>query len=313
LDKPSLEALLDQLEDIGGLELFGPEGLALLLALWRKSMKLAWARTFVMTNTELIYKAGFKNRESLNKCRHKLTQAGLIHYKPPARGKADGTYTLEFDLISAIQKRVVKEPVSQIDNSTDNIKVVKEVVSVADNFADNFPDRLADNFADNSPDNFPDTIERKKEGMQEGRIDARACIQNPWDTLKQEFEQMFRVTMKQHHYDMVNSYIDDGMDIEVILLALEDARNNAAEYPKYLWTVLNNWIDRGIRTIDDYRRHMQAQSEIAAGKEQVSPAKQGGRQNARNSSHSPTTSRKSNVVSITGNQVGWIGRPAEDI
>ncbi|MFC4768715.1 DnaD domain protein [Effusibacillus consociatus] len=240
-----MEDLLDQLENIGGLEMFGPEGLTLLLALWRKSMKLAWARTFVMTNTELIYKAGFKNRESLNNVRHKVSQAGLFHYKPPSRGKSEGIYTLEFDLVSAIQKRVVKEP-----------------VSVADNFPDNFPDRFADNFTDNLPDNFPDTNVSKLVSKLEGKLNARAreSIPDAWETIRQEFEQTFCTTMKQSHFEMIGSYLDEGMEIELILLALEDARNNQAEYPKYLWRILDAWTVRNIKTIADYRRDLQAQA-----------------------------------------------------
>jgi DnaD/phage-associated family protein len=237
---PTLEHLLDQFENIGGLDMFGPEGLTLLLALWRKSMKLAWARTFVMTNTELIYKSGLKNRESLNNHRNKLVQAGLIHYKPPAKGKSDGTYTLEFDLMEAFKKKVVKEPVSVADNLTDNL-------------ADNLPYNLPYNLADN----FPDTIDRKIDSLSDGRIEICARDNDPWEQLQKDFIATFKCMLSPQHYEMINGYLNDGMDIQVILLALEYARNNDATFPKYLWRILDTWLTNGIKTIEDYRRYMQ--------------------------------------------------------
>lgn len=259
---PTLEDLLDQLENIGGLEMIGPEGQALLLALWRKSMKLAWARTFVMTNTELIYKAGFKNRESLNNHRNKLVQAGLIQYKAPPRGKMDGTYTLEFDLVGAIRKKVVREP-----------------VSVADNLTDNILDNLVDNLPYNPTDNLADTNVSKLVSKKEGRIDTRArdslSLPGEWETLRQDFEQTFRLSMKASHYEMVNSYLEEGMQIELILLALEDARNNEASYPRYLWRILDSWSVKGIKTISDYRRHIQENLNTSGGNDKPPESKPG--------------------------------------
>lgn len=316
MDTPSLDNLLDQLEDIGGLEMIGPEGLTLLLALWRKSMKLAWARTFVMTNTEAIYKSGLKNRETLNKYRNKLVQCGFIHYKAPARGRSDGTYTLEFDLKAVQKKKVVSEAVKNPDNFADNSEVVKEVVKNPDNFADRFADNFADNFAYNSADNFADNppvssneckIASKKVSKLEGKIDARARTQDAWETLQHDFEEIFHTTMNSSHFEMVASYLNDGMEIELILLALEDARSNKAKYSKYLWTILNNWITKGIKTVDDYRKYMQTQAGLYG--QESSAQQQGRRRNARDTSDLATPARKSNVVSITGGQVGWI-RPA---
>jgi DnaD/phage-associated family protein len=323
VDTPSLDNLLDQLEDIGGLEMIGPEGLTLLLALWRKSMKLSWARTFVMTNTEAIYKSGLKNRDTLNKYRNKLVQCGFIHYKPPARGKSDGLYTLEFDLIKAFRnKKVVIEPVkipdnfndnSEVekvvknpDNFTDNHGVVEEVVKIPDNSTDRFDDNFSSNFAYNStdnsadnlkvvkevvknldnstdnsddnstdntevveevvkiPDNFADTIDRKIDRQIDCLLDKRArerknSFPDTWESIQFMFREVFGVNMSSSHYEMARSYLEDGVQPELILYAIEEAKQYNAKHPKYVWKTLDSWVINGIKTITDYRQFMQFQ------------------------------------------------------
>jgi len=97
--EPDLPGLLNQFEEIGGPEQFGPEGLAIILTLWRKSSKLGWMETFQMTNSELQLKTGIMTRKTLNVYRNKLVEAKLIEYDPPPRGSSRGSYTVSFNLL----------------------------------------------------------------------------------------------------------------------------------------------------------------------------------------------------------------------
>ncbi|MBP1992525.1 hypothetical protein [Paenibacillus eucommiae] len=103
--QPSLESLLDQYEDISGPETYGPNGTAIILALWRKSRKLGWDASFSMTLTELHYQTGIKSRTTIDTYRDMLAEAGIIAYKAPPRGKSRGEYILNFDFlrIKAVQ------------------------------------------------------------------------------------------------------------------------------------------------------------------------------------------------------------------
>jgi len=97
--EPSLDRLLDQYEDIGGPEIYGPEGTAILLAVWRKSKKLGWKESFQMTNTELSFQTGIKSRATINLHRGKLAEDGVIEYIAPPRGSSRGEYSVLFNLI----------------------------------------------------------------------------------------------------------------------------------------------------------------------------------------------------------------------
>lgn len=108
--RPTLSGLLDQLEAIGGPEQYGPVGVAILIALWRKSSKLGWMQTFQMTNSELMVQTGISTRKTLNDHRAKLVEGEIIAYVPPPNGSSRGTYRLKFDLFAVTEP--VTEPVT---------------------------------------------------------------------------------------------------------------------------------------------------------------------------------------------------------
>lgn len=118
----NISDLLNQFEAISGPEEYGPEGLAIMVALWRKSCKLGWRSAFQMTNTELMVQSGIKSRSTINSHRSKLVSAGLIGYTSPPRGGSRGDYIVSFDLI------VDGEPVQKMD------MVVGEVVHNLNHF-----------------------------------------------------------------------------------------------------------------------------------------------------------------------------------
>ena len=94
----------------------------------------------------------------------------------------------------------------------------------------------------------------------DGEIDAHAPAENPWQTMQRIFRETFGRNMTESDYKFVNGYIADGMEIEVIVFALEDAKNNQAEVPKYLWRTLGAWYTQKVLTVTDYRRHIEQQA-----------------------------------------------------
>ena len=44
------------------------------------------------------------------------------------------------------------------------------------------------------------------------------------------------------------SYLDDGMEADVIIRAIDEAIANGVKNYKYVKTILNNWIEAGVKT-----------------------------------------------------------------
>lgn len=126
MQQPDLLTLLNEFEAIGGPELYGPEGMVILLALWRKSMKLGWRSSFTMTNTELQTQTGINTRKTLNIYRKKVVDGGLIQYTPPPLGTSRGHYWISTSLLEA-----GRQPVTSGYNSE---KVVPSLVTSGYNF-----------------------------------------------------------------------------------------------------------------------------------------------------------------------------------
>lgn len=139
---PTLHGLLNDFENIGGPEVYGPEGIALIIALWRKSAKLGWKESYTMTNTEIMVQTGIKSRETINSYRNKLVKGGLFEYTAPPRGQSRGEYTMNFHFNS-------NEPVQEMDHlgegaekAVQNMDHLGEVAAKAvqemDHYTDNF-------------------------------------------------------------------------------------------------------------------------------------------------------------------------------
>lgn len=109
--EPNLHDLLNQFESIGGPEEFGPEGVAIMVALWRKSSKLNGLDKFTMTNTELQVQTGIQTRKTLNAYRSKLIEAGIIKYESPPNGSSRGTYHITFNLLEPFKPVTEPDPI----------------------------------------------------------------------------------------------------------------------------------------------------------------------------------------------------------
>lgn len=127
MPEPTIDDLLDQYEDIGGPETFGPEGTSILLALWRKSKKLGWKDQFLMTNTELQFQTGIKSRDTINNHRLKLANEKMIEYEPPPRGQSKGDYKIFFSLPGTAKAVRISDNYAEVDG-----KPVRESDHLAD-------------------------------------------------------------------------------------------------------------------------------------------------------------------------------------
>ncbi|MNW46236.1 hypothetical protein D3C74_235190 [compost metagenome] len=113
----TLSGLLDQFVLMGGPSIFGPGGLAILTALWRRSQQLGWANQFVMSHAEITVATGIRSRGTISAHCDKLQEGGYIQYLPPPKGKDGGKYTLQYKLFR-------REPVQNLNNSPKPVQIL---------------------------------------------------------------------------------------------------------------------------------------------------------------------------------------------
>jgi DnaD/phage-associated family protein len=69
---------------------------------------------------------------------------------------------------------------------------------------------------------------------------------NNWKQITKTYEKVFSRMISPYQIELIQSYIDNGMDIEVIVLALEQAGEAGASSLKYSKTILDSWTSKGI-------------------------------------------------------------------
>lgn len=228
----SVAGLLNQFEAIGGPEEYGPEGIAIMIALWRKSSKLGWKQTFQMTNTELTLQTGIKSRDTINTHRNKLVKAGLIGYSSPPRGSSRGIYTLNFDLL------VTNEVVRELDI------VVGEVVQKSDNFSevvgepvresDHFPDTVLKDLTTTTTTTTTEDWDLPERVEPDPQADGMIAILNAYCRLNQKFD--FHVRPKER--EAMGKMVAGGMPVpftirtmEGLLQAKREREGESFKYP----------------------------------------------------------------------------------
>jgi hypothetical protein len=208
---PSLDSLFDQYEDIGGPEMFGPNGTAIILAVWRKSKKLGWSETFQMTNTELQYQSGIKSRDTLNTHRDKLVSSEIIQYTPPPRGQSRGAYTVSFDLLRA------GKAVQEMDNFPDN---PSEAVQNMDHFLG------GSDKAVHKTDNFPDTV------LRAFKDTITTTDRDPFDILLDEYCMLhgkLDYHVKATDVTLMQSMVDKKIPVWLITKVMRDLHKERTE------------------------------------------------------------------------------------
>ncbi|MFF2909969.1 hypothetical protein [Paenibacillus sp. NPDC057934] len=231
--EPTMAGLLNQYEAIGGPEEYGPEGIAIMVALWRKSSKLGWRQAFQMTNTELTLQTGIKSRDTLNTHRSKLVKAGLIGYSPPPRGSSKGDYQVRFDLI--VVGEVVRKPDSFSEVSekvVQNPDHFNQVVGEPVRKLDHFPDTVLKDLITTTPTTAAgsDWIEPEVDPEANGMI----AILNAYCKLNRKLD--FHVKPKER--DAMGRMVAGGMPVpftistmESLLQAKREREGNDFEYP----------------------------------------------------------------------------------
>ncbi|MGF6354032.1 DnaD/phage-associated family protein [Paenibacillus sp. 4624] len=255
--RPTLSGLLEQFEAIGGPEEFGPEGIAIMVALWRRSAKLGWRKAWKMTNTDLMVQTGITNKGTLNAHRKKLVDAGLIAYIQPPRGQSKGDYSVEFDLLGV----GVEQNLNHSDSYSE--EVGQEVEQNLDHF-DGVGEKVGQKL-----NHFPQ-VEQKVEQildpvLKDLLLSSSASssatanenqIDRPPDPEYESFysahKRVFGFECNPFQGQQLISYIDeDKIDEAVVIRAMERAALASTGYRFTLITkILNDYLRSGAHTLE---------------------------------------------------------------
>lgn len=244
--------VLERIRPIGGIQKVGQLGFIMMQVLELRFLEMNQQWTFDMTNDELMFLTGIKNRETLNNVRNQLIQLGIIKSYKSTRGKAGGIYSLDESFYPRLSGKYADQTDRLLDNS---VNMSENQVGETDNLPDMLLDRLLDNLPDNLPDN---RVSSMKDRKIDRRIDREIETDTPdtWFQICDLWQSMFR-GMSAMDRERLSSYQDDdGMAPEVILAALEHTKQEATDSPKnYLWKTLNNWADADVKTVRDVMVH----------------------------------------------------------
>ena len=241
-----LYSLLKQFNTIGGMEETGQSGFCLLMALWQKSNELQWRNKFNMTNTELLYRAGFGSEKTLIRVRNRLTELGYIKYISPDSRRKCGTYILEFDLMGLLDR-----PEESIEG---NIKVGNEDNSVAECLPEESKDDSSghnclpgESSEVSSQGNRDVSSEGNINKLNKTKQNEDEDLHNPYVVYSKNIGPVFPDIS-----DPISQYQKDIPDEPVGEAFMIDTGNNAGSM-RYAKKVIISWLEKGIMAMDQLR------------------------------------------------------------
>ena len=221
----------------------GQSGFCLLMALWQKANELKWINQFTMTNTELLYKAGFNSEKTLIQVRNRLCQLGYFEYIKPRHRRQCGTYILEYDLIKLANylPEVSKEVSSEVSIQV-NSEVNREVNSAVSSEVNiNKLNITKQNITSSSASNDHLELDQDDEADETSEI-------------VKVFTQTFAYTPNQIQLEMLMGFLKDGLTHWHILEALKRAAEAGAKSPAYSRVILQDWLSKKAYTQEDVER-----------------------------------------------------------
>lgn len=275
-------------------------------ALWMNLMEIGIAQGmpewFDVPNVELLVRLCATDK-TLDDHRKQLVALGRIEYEGRQRSNKGGKYKI--NLFHPDGEFPVKNPVDfPVEIPTEEnipVEIPVDSSTIGNSAGESTGKNPADSFALISK-----KIDRRIDGSKEG--ETRVYVPDSWKPFVDNFESQFNIEIGAQHVQMINSYIEDGLPFEVIALAMEDAVQNEAQYPKYLWTILNGLLDNEVKTVRDYRDYMRSWQEMQQGQQQAAAGGGGGK--GRGYGKRPGTGKASGgtVVDIAAGRNGWLGK-----
>lgn len=200
------------------------------IALWHALVhvnnKAGWLEEFTVAVSVLCIKTGLSDRTITN-ARNDLKMKGYLDFRS-RKGSKSAVYILN-DLSANISYNFA------------NNEVLSEIVSC------NLSDNLSCNVSDNLSGNVSALNKLKETKQNKTKILTAATHANYFD----EYMICFGRQPNPIQIEEINSFIDqDGLSVDVVCSAFKKAAEAGAKYA-YARSILNSWINKGIRTMAD--------------------------------------------------------------
>lgn len=202
-------------------------------ALMHTSNRAGWPSEFVAAISTLSAKTGLK-KDAIIRARNRLQQAGRIDFR-----SREGNQSAIYSIIPFF----ASEKTTQTENND---------VCVDINDANRA--QTAHNPSANRAQTA--TINKLNENEISSGGDAREIIDLNFAKAVRAIENQFPGRINPIQADKLSKYIDNGMDPELIVKAVEITRL-AGKGINYLWGILDNCDERGIMTLTDFERDQQ--------------------------------------------------------
>ncbi|KPI53106.1 replication protein [Clostridioides difficile] len=124
--------------------------------------------------------------------------------------------------------------------------------------------------------NIKENSIKKKIGLKENDITTIVINEQSESDktvyIKKYFEKYIGVITPNNFIELM-SYLDDGMELEVVIRAIDEAIANGVKNYKYVKTILNNWIEAGVKTsleLTEYQNEFERKKKSKQEKKQSS-------------------------------------------
>lgn len=189
-------------------------------ALLHKNSSLYWSESFSTPASEILGLSGL-SQSSMQRARKKLIATGLITYKNRGSNRA---------------------PRYSVPELSDNY-----VLTILNNTSNNTVNNTPVNTPNNSVNNTSNTLNKLDETKQnetKQMLAARSEIQKL-------YQQKIRPMDSPQNIDRVQSFLEDGVALEIILCAINVSARDGGRSASYVVRKLNDWKKRGVSSIED--------------------------------------------------------------
>ncbi|MBM7582976.1 DnaD/phage-associated family protein [Caldicoprobacter guelmensis] len=236
------------------------------IALWHALMhicnKTGWATEFAVATSVLSIKTGLSDR-AIRNARNELKQKGRIDWRP-RKGNQSAIYTII----------PFPEDLTEIysDNRSGNHTGNRSDKYLSEINSDNHSGNCSGNHSGNCSGNHSALykLNETKRNINNNDDDVYIISNSQPKTVNDNdplvFYQQNVGPLTPFVVDLVNEYRKELPD-DLIVEALKLAIKNNARNLRYVEKILLSWLDRGIRSLDDYKRHEAEWENRKAGQE----------------------------------------------
>lgn len=229
-------SLLKRLEAIGGISKVEQNGFVLLSVLEDRSLSMNHTLTLDIPNKEMLYLTGIKNKTTLDRARNKCSQLGIIQYVAPPRGGKGGKYHLNQEFFPVPDE--------------DKLKVVEKLDQLINQLGSHFMVHFLDQLGNQSSDIYKYIFNNYKQVNTQ--MDNEHPMYSFWTDVTDTWKEVFKFDLKRNHSEILRSFIDqEGMNEILIIEAIDRVKQADKPVLRYLWKILKNWTEAGIKTIPD--------------------------------------------------------------